>query len=172
MMNSMDGRVSFHTGLPPLHYLEQNLLYPKGTLHGVLVLDDFQSQLERGPSEYADIYSVYSHQHHFSVITTLHSIFQPSDRIRRMGKNCTHLILIDTPRYRRGLSILSSQIFNDSSIIPTALGKEIEENGRYSYVLLDMRSGVPDNYRLRSGIFDDEDYGFFTTPTQKHSRRI
>jgi len=79
---------------------------------------------------------------------------------------------MDTPRDRRGLSILSSQIFSDSSIIPATLQKEIEENGRYSYVLLDMRSGVPDHYRLRSGIFDSEEYGFFTTPTDKRARRI
>jgi len=57
LSQAMAGRVSFNIGLPPPKYVEENLLFPKGTLHGLLILDDFQSSLEKGDAVYPDIYS-------------------------------------------------------------------------------------------------------------------
>jgi len=57
MTEAMNGRVSFNIGLPPAKYIEENLLFPKGTVHGLLVLDDFQSSLEKSPPVYPDIYT-------------------------------------------------------------------------------------------------------------------
>jgi hypothetical protein len=105
--------------------------------------------------------AVYSHQHHFSVVATMHVVFPNSDNIRKMSKSCTHLVLMDTPRDRSGPGILSRQIFRNDNIIPMALQSVVDEDGRYAYIFIDIRPGVPNYYRLRTGIFVGEKYTFF-----------
>jgi len=116
--------------------------------------------------------TVYSHQHHFSVMSTMHVIFPNSDKIRKMSKSCTHLVLMDTPRDRNGAAILSRQIFLDDEMIPSALQHVVEENGRYAYIFIDLRPGVPNYYRLRTGIFAGEKYTFFPTSSSSKKKHI
>ena len=118
----------------------------------LVILDDLMTDMDK---RVMDLF-VRGRHNNFSVIFVTHNIFYKSPALRTIKLNTNFLVLFKNPCDTSQIMSLGRQMFPGH-------GKHWAESykdatGRlYGYLLIDNRPQTPDNQRLRTQIFPDED---------------
>jgi hypothetical protein len=134
--------VEFHDGIPEIKFLQKRDL---------LILDDLMHEADDRVSK---IFTKYSHHNDVSVMFLTQNIFQKG--ARTMTLNSHYLILFKNPRDASQIAFLARQMFPSKSKFMIAAFEDATRKP-YTYLAVDLRADTPDEHRLRSGIFPDED---------------
>ena len=119
----------------------------------LLILDDNMHKFCKDPL-IGDIFTKYSHHKNIFVIILFQTNF-PNEKFKMdITSNSTYIVLMSNPMNERQMSTLCSQ--RGGPFIMKCY-KEATNNKPYSYLLLDCDQETPDEVRVRTNIFPNED---------------
>lgn len=139
---TLSNKVVFHEGIPDLNMLEKDSL---------LILDDLMHEKDDRVDK---IFTKYSHHRDVSVMFLTQNIFHKG--ARTMTLNSHYLVLFKNPRDAAQITYLARQMFPGKSKYMLEAFNDATKNP-YTYLVVDLKADTDDAYRLRSGIFPDED---------------
>jgi len=140
--------MTFVSGLVKLDELKTNPDIPK-----LYVIDDLMSEATDKSQYLMHLFTKISHHYNISVCMLVQSAFYPGMRTARLN---AHLIcLFKNPADNLQTSILARQIFPGRQKYMMQAFSDATSTP-YSYLLLDLTQGTPEQYRLRTNIFPGE----------------
>ena len=139
-------------GVPDRDMLKQS----KGTSKCV-VLDDMMSSKQN--NKLTDLFIKGSHHWNLTVINLVQNLFYNNQRTSRI--NSAYLFLLKNPSDKLQISNLSRQLFPESKHLLVEAYKDATIKP-YSYLLVDCHQKTPEEYRIRTGIFPEEDTTVYT----------
>lgn len=120
----------------------------------LIVIDDMMLRLNE---KIADLFTAASHHCNVSVILILQNLFPRARMMRDISLNTNYIILFENPRDRNQVSCLARQLDpNNPRFIMDAYIKATFR--RYGYLVIDLHSQTPQEYRYRENLFPDQ-YG-------------
>ena len=124
--------------------------------NNLLVLDDQMSAAVNGKSSEIEKYFVQgSHHKNLSIIFVMQNIFEKSKGLRTSNLNANYLVLYKNPRDKGQMGVLGRQMYpRNWRAFVGAIEKATE--APHSYILVDISQKTPDEYRLRSSIFQSD----------------
>jgi hypothetical protein len=134
--------VHFHDGIPDPNALE------RGTL---LILDDLMDEADDRVNK---IFTKYSHHRDVSVLFLTQNFFHKGSRT--ISLNSHYLVLFKNPRDSSQITHLARQMYPKNSKFLIEAFKDATIRP-YTYLVIDLKADTEDTYRLRSGIFPDEE---------------
>ena len=142
--------IEFITGLPPNIYSSFN---PKN--RNLLILDDQMSEAG-GSKELSDLFTKGSHHRNLSVVFLVQNLFDKGRSMRTVSLNTQYLVIFKNPRDKTQINFLARQMFpNNTKFLVDAF--EDATLDPYGYILLDLHQQTPEEFRVRSKIFNGED---------------
>ena len=138
--------IHFFQGIP------ENIsnLFKQNERPGIIVLDDLMHDCgSRVGSHHCDITTLYLSQ----------NLFPPGKNARTISLNAHYIITFKNPRDAVSVRNLAQQAFPGR----TSYVMESFQNATsipYGYLLFDLHPSTPDDYRLRSNIFDSFPYAY------------
>lgn len=139
-----DHGVQFVEGLPDIESLEEDTL---------LIIDD---QMNETDERVSNLFTKGSHHKRVSVIYIVQNLFGKNKHMRTISLNAHYVVLFKNPRDASQATHLGKQMY------PSKL-KYFQEaykdaTGRaHGYLLCDLRQETPDQLRLRTDVFPDDD---------------
>lgn len=125
--------------------------------NNMLVLDD--QMAEAGKSSQLEKYFVQgSHHRNLTVVFIVQNIFDKGKVMRTTNLNSNYLVLYKNPRDKGQIGVLGRQMYPAQWREFLAAFQNATESP-YSYLLVDLMPGTPDEYRLRSHIFPSDEAG-------------
>jgi len=137
--------IKFIEGLPNFHDLKNNKSTPK-----LLILDDMMQEM-KNDSRLNELFTRGSHHWNLSIIHILQNLF--FDGIRTSRINAQYLILMKNPSDRLQIKNLGRQLFPGSRHFEESFDDATSKP--YGYLLIDLTQTTPDNMRIRSNIFPE-----------------
>jgi len=152
--------IEFIQGLPPNLY---ESISPR--TRNVVVLDDQMS--EAGDSkELSQLFTKGSHHRNLSLIYIAQNMFDKGRSMRTVSLNAHYMVVFKSPRDKTQISYLGRQMFpSNSKFIVEAFDDATSEP--YGYLVVDLRPETPEEYRVRSRIFDNESTIVYTSSGYK-----
>ena len=121
---------------------------------GLMVLDDLISEVSTA-KWLTNLFTKGSHHKNLSIILISQNMFQQGREMRTIGLNTEYYIIFKNPRDRSQITNLGKQthpghvkFLRDSYVDATS--------NPYSYLLLDLKGGCPEEVRVRTNIFPGE----------------
>jgi hypothetical protein len=149
--NSEIGKsIQFVEGLPDLNELKANQKIPQ-----LLVLDDMMQEMGKD-KRLVELFTRGCHHWNVSVIHIVQNAFFSGLRTSRI--NAQYLVLMKNPADRLQVQTLGRQLFTGSKHFIEAYNDATEKP--FGYLLVDLSQTTPDNLRLRTNIFPDDEYQF------------
>lgn len=105
----------------------------------------------------SDLFTKKSHHLNITVILILQNLFPKSKYIRDISSNSTYLVLMSNPRETLQIKTLSSQIDGNHSNHIFNCFNDATKNKPFSYLLLDFDQKTPDELRVRTNVFPEEE---------------
>lgn len=125
--------------------------------NNMLVLDD--QMAEAGKSVQLEKYFVQgSHHRNLTVVFIVQNIFDKGKVMRTTNLNSNYLVLYKNPRDKGQISVLGRQMYPAQWREFLAAFQNATEDP-FSYMLVDLMPGTPDEYRLRTHIFPSDEVG-------------
>ena len=126
--------------------------------HSVVVFDDFQGEDCAIIGQYFVRLS-----HHYEIITfyLIQNLFDKGKINRTVSLNSQYMVLFSNPRTAEQLSILSRQMYPGSKHFLAKVYKKLSAD-KYPFILLDLSTQCPDNFRVRSTIIPSTQTRVFT----------
>lgn len=134
--------VDFHEGLPDLDMLQEKTL---------LIIDDLMHEADDRVNK---IFTKHSHHKDVSVMFLTQNLFHK--QARTMTLNSHYLILFKNPRDALQITYLARQMFPGRSKFMIEAFNDATTKP-YTYLVVDLKADTDDKYRLRSGVFPDEE---------------
>ena len=136
------------------HGVPKNIgnLFKKNERPGILILDDLM--WDCGSSK--QIVDLFTRGSHHCDITTLYltqNLFPPEKHARTISLNAHYIITFKNPRDAVSVRTLAQQAFPGH--VPYVIESFQDATSKpYGYLLFDLHPSTPDDYRLRSNIFN------------------
>ena len=154
----VQGIKKFQTLLPTIDPSERN----------VVVIDD-QMQEAGNMEEVANLFTKGSHHRNITAVYIVQNVFDKGKIHRTISLNSHYIVLFKNPRDQGQARTLAQQIF------PTQVkffmkAFENATQKQHGYILLDLHPLTPEEVRVRSHIFRNEDVEIYTpidTPGEK-----
>ena len=119
----------------------------------LIILDDNMHKFCKDPL-ISDLFTKYSHHKNIFVIILFQTNF-PNDKFKMdIASNSTYVVLMSNPMNERQMSILCTQ--RGGAFIMKCY-KDATSNKPFSYLFLDCDQETPDEVRVRTKIFPNED---------------
>lgn len=127
----------------------------KPEVRNLVILDD--QMAEAGSSkELSNFFTKGSHHRNLSVVYIVQNLFDKGRSMRTVGLNTQYLVVFKSPRDKSQIAFLGRQmypgrgkdfveVFEDATQVP------------FGYLLIDLRPETPEEWRLRTRIFEGED---------------
>ena len=115
----------------------------------------------------SDLFTKISHHKNITVILLMQNLFPKGKYMRYISTNSTYMILMANTRETLQIQILSSQIDGANSKFILNCFNDATKNKPFSYLLLDFDQNTPDEMRVRTNIFPDEEPKFVYTKLPK-----
>ena len=146
-----------HCGLPTKENISD---WTDPSYHTVIVLDDMMAQVTKS-EDALFLFTVTAHHRCCSVIFLTQNLFMPGKYARSISLNCHYVIMFRNFRDNRSLiSGFGSQAYpGQTKFFKCALDKATSQP--YGYLLNDMTVRIPNEQRLRTNIFPNEDTHVF-----------
>lgn len=140
--------VKYYEGMPSIEEI-------KVESPSILIIDDLASEIQ-DDLNLLNLFTKHSHHLGISVIFITQSIYPPGKHMKTVATNSNYDILFNSPRDMRQLITYGSQLrplkrsntFLEAYMDATATA--------YGYLVVNLRTGVPDKYRLYTRVFPDE----------------
>ena len=142
--------ITFHHGMPSDGDLED--FQTSSNDHKLLVLDDLMPHASDADS-ILKLFTVGTHHNHCTVILLTHNIFVKSKHGRSLSLNTQIFILMANTRDILQVKTLGRQI----DIPKLSDAYSLATPRPYTYFIIDLHNHTPQNLRLRSHIFPDDD---------------
>lgn len=144
--------IQFSEGLPDMELLKKDKARPK-----LIIFDDMMSVFEKNPA-LETLFVKGCHHWNLSCIHIVQNLYCKGIRTARINAN--YLVLFKNPSDKLQVANLARQLY------PRHVRFFIDayENATvhpHTYILLDVSQACPDNLRLRTNIFPDEDVHIF-----------
>ena len=153
MLNEIQG-LTFHEGLPT----EDELLnFTDPNSHSAIILDDVM-HIAKDSEVVELIFSRISHHRCCSCFYLQQNAFIKGKNQVTIGMNAKYVEIFRSPRSLLQLQYLNSQIFPNRKGLLTQAYKDIMSQNPYGYLVIDLTAHCPDEIRVRSQIFPDENY--------------
>ncbi len=105
----------------------------------------------------SDLFTKVSHHKNITVILLLQNLFPRSKYMRDISTNSTYIVLMSNPRENMAIKTLSNQIDGANSSFILNSFNDATKNLPYSYLLLDFDQNTPEDVRVRTNIFPNEE---------------
>ena len=120
----------------------------------LLILDDQMSKVG-DTKELADLFTKGSHHRNLTIIYIVQNLFDKGKSMRTASLNAQYLILFKSPRDTTIIQHLGNQMFpKNTKFLVEAFDDATQVP--YGYLLIDLRQETPENMRIRSNIFPNE----------------
>jgi hypothetical protein len=118
----------------------------------LLIVDD-QMQKAAADGTIAKLYTRGSHHRNLSVVLLVQNMFEKG--LRTVSLNSNYMVLFKAPRDSSQVGTLGRQLYpHKPAILQDAFNDATAEP--HQYLLLDLKQGTPDWFRLKARIFPDE----------------
>lgn len=152
--------ITFHQGVPTHDDLRK---FAKPGHHYCLVLDDLQQEVVTS-KEMSKVATIYSHQLNINTIIIMQNMFISGSYSQTINLQIQYYVLLKSLRSLDQLGILSRQVFpGRGNFIPDAF-RDVYNNAKYPYMIVDLHPRSDDRYRVRTHIFPGEDITIYQTP--------
>jgi hypothetical protein len=130
------------------------------TKNNLIIIDDNMHNVAND-IVISDLFTKISHHKNITVILLVQNLFPKSKYMRDISSNATYIILMSNPRETLQVKTLSRQIDGSNSNFIFNCYKEATKEKPFSYLFLDFDQNTPDELRVRTNIFpDEEQYAF------------
>ena len=120
----------------------------------LLILDDQMSKVG-DKKELADLFTKGSHHRNLTIIYIVQNLFDKSKSMRTASLNSQYLVLFKSPRDKTIVQHLGNQMFpKNTKFLMDAF--EDATQAPYGYLLMDLRQDTPEEMRIMSNIFPEE----------------
>ena len=113
----------------------------------------------------SDLFTKLSHHKNITVILLIQNLFPRTKYSRDISINSTYIILMANNRDRTQILRLSQQM--DGTKFIYNCYKDNTKDRPYSYLLLDFHPDTPENYRVRSSLFQNEPIYTYVKKSEK-----
>jgi hypothetical protein len=128
--------------------------------NNLLIIDDNMHQIANDIL-ISDLFTKFSHHKNITVILLVQNLFPKSKYMRDISTNSTYIVLMSNPRENLQIKVLSSQIDGANSQFVLDAYNNVTKNNPFSYLFLDFHQNTPEEIRVRTNIFPDEEtYAF------------
>jgi hypothetical protein len=144
---SMTNNVQFHRGLPSADMFDG--LYP-----ALVVLDDLMTEMDKSVAE---LFTVVSHHADLSVVFVAHNLFPKNPHARTVSLNAHYVVLFKNVRDGAQFQVMARQMYGGNYRSKFAV-EAMDDATRppHGYLLLDLKPATDDRFRLRTGVFPDD----------------
>jgi len=118
----------------------------------LLIIDDLMAETD---SRITKLFTKGSHHKNTSIVYISQNLFSKNRENRDINLNTHYIVLFKNPRDRAQVAHLGRQIFPDGSKYFMEAFQDATSSP-YDYLLIDLTTTTPDNLRLRTHIFPDE----------------
>ena len=118
--------------------------------NNVLILDDLMYSIVNN-KDMITFFTQKSHHLNITLIFIVQNVFEKSKFLRSISLNAHYLVLFKCPRTVDSVRSLGTQIGNCRFLVEVYKDATSQP---FNYLLLDFCPQTPDNYRVRSNIFD------------------
>ena len=120
----------------------------------VLVIDDLHVEMADDPL-LSKLFCKFSHHMNTAVIFITQNMYRQGRQMRDVISNCHYLCFLAQPRDKTAVMCLARQMFpRQTGYFMQAYDEATEQP--FGYLLVDARPETPNDLRLRSGLFSDE----------------
>lgn len=154
LYDNANSLVKFHEGLPQLDDLSSSA-GPR-----LLIIDDMMREAD---GRVVDLFTKGSHHRDLSVMFISQNMFHQGRGRRDISLNTHYMVCFKNPRDRAQITYLSRQVFPDDPLFI----REAYENATsvpYGYLLFDFKQSTPDNMRIQTSIFPDDESHYVYVP--------
>ena len=145
--------------------IDEDLLENLSPLNKNLIIIDDNMHTVANDILISDLFTKISHHKNISVILLVQNLFPKSKYMRDLSSNSTYLILMSNPRETLQIKTLSAQIDGANNNFILKCFNEATKNKPFSYLFLDFDQNTPDEIRVRTNIFpDEEQFAFIKVP--------
>jgi hypothetical protein len=138
--------VQIHRGIP-----EIGSEFADGK-HRLLIIDDQSSECNE---QVAQLFTRKSHHFSCSIILLTQNIFLANPWFRTISLNAHYIVIFKAPRSKDQISVIARQCYpQNTKFFQQSYDDCCSEP--YSYMLLDLTQGCPEQLRIRSKIFPDD----------------
>ncbi len=141
---------TFTKGICTMEWIQENV---RAGDNCTLIMDDLARDMT---SDTAEIFAVASHHYDCNVLLVVHNLFEKNIHFRKMVLNTKYQVIFKNPRDRSSATHFAKQfdpghgtrfmqIYDEATAKP------------YSYLLGDFDQSTPEDFRLRSNIFMEND---------------
>ena len=119
----------------------------------LLILDDLMSELADNKMM-IQLFTKGRHNN-LSVIFIVHNLFYQGKEMRTVSLNASYIVLFRSPRDKTQIMNLAKQMYpGNAKFVLEAYENAAERS--HEYLVIDLRSNTPEQFRLRTNIFPDE----------------
>ena len=105
--------------------------------------------------ELAELFTKGSHHRNLTIIYIVQNLFDKSKSMRTASLNSQYLVLFKSPRDKTIVQHLGNQMFpKNTKFLMDAF--EDATQAPYGYLLMDLRQDTPEEMRIRTNIFPEE----------------
>lgn len=155
--NDIEKNIEFREGIPSPDDYSHDPEKKK-----LVIIDDLMREATN--NIIVDLFTKGSHHKNISVIFITQNIFYKGQR--DISLNTNYIVLFKNPRDRAQITHLARQIFPED---PRFLQQAFIDSTKkpHSYLLIDLKQSTPDELRIRTCIFPDDEHQIVYLP--KHS---
>jgi uridine kinase len=126
------------------------------SINNLVIIDDNMHQIANDII-ISDLFTKLSHHKNITVILLVQNLFPKSKYMRDISTNSTYIVLMSNPRENLQIKTLSNQIDGANSQFILNAYNEVTKNNPFSYLFLDFHQNTPEEIRVRTNIFPDEE---------------
>ena len=144
----------------PIHKvktLKENVLENiNSELNNLIIIDDNMNNVVNDIF-ISDLFTKYSHHRNITVILLVQNLFPKGKYMRDISTNSTYIVLMSNPRELLQIKTLSSQIGGAKNTFIYDAFLDATKNKPFSYLFLDFDQNTPEDVRVRTNIFPNEE---------------
>ena len=135
----------------------------------ILVLDDQMTRMGDDKQHLTKLFTEDSHHLNMTVVYLVQNVFDQGKAMRGVSLNSHYEVLFKNPRDKSQIRWLAHQMYPEDPQILTEAYQDATSKP-FSYLIADHRPETPEDYRLRTGIFEGEELILYV-PT-RNKRRV
>ena len=145
--------VRFEEGLPSESMFES-------TTRNLIVIDDLVAETDE---RVTTLFTKKSHKSNTSVLYLVQNLFPKNKESRTISLNTHYMVVFKNPRDATQMSHLARQMYRGRTKFVQEAFKDATKIP-YGYLLVDLKQDTPEDMRLRTAIFPDDDVQYVYLP--------
>lgn len=151
-----DATIQYRSGLPSMDDFD-------GSVPNLVIVDDLMREAD---SRVVDLFTKGCHHNNVSVFFITQNLFHQGRGSRDISLNAHYIVCFKNPRDRVQIKHLARQIHpEDSKFIEEAYTDATRD--AHGYLLLDLKQTTPDNMRVRTCVFPNNQYNYVYQPQKR-----